>query len=158
MIINHVLTAAVVTAGVALASACPAWAEDFGGTYSLKLVGATGGNASWSANSTCLPAGGCVAHIVSSTGWSGDAHLAAGHWTMTVDRRDGQSCPDGSRHSESQTWSWDPATLSGQVSGVSFDPIACPEGPPNAFTLTKVPIGGASYASDAVGSLAPVLR
>jgi hypothetical protein len=141
------VTTGVVVAGLAVALAGPASAEDFGGTYSLTLIGAVGGgNALWTANSSCAPSGGCVSHISSSTGWSGDAQLAGGRWTMTVNRRDGQSCPDGSRHSESQTWSWDAATLSGQVSGVSFDPIACPQSMPDAFTLTKVHTGGATYA------------
>ena len=147
MTVSRVLTTTLVAAGIALGLASPAWAEDFGGTYSLTLVGAAaGGNALWTANTSCSPSGGCVAHITSSTGWSSDAQLAAGHWTMTVNRRDGQSCPDGTRHSESQTWSWDAATLSGQVSGVSFDPIACPQGPPDSFTLAKVHTGGATYA------------
>jgi hypothetical protein len=138
MIISRGLTAAVVTAGFSLGFASPAWADDFSGTYSLNLSGAPGAHTSWTANSTCPPSGGCVAHIMSSSGWSGDAQLAGARWTMTVDRPDGQSCPDGTRHSESQTWSWDAAALAGQVSGVSTDPAACPETSPNAFTLTKV--------------------
>jgi hypothetical protein len=79
-----------------------------------------------------------VAHIVSSTGWSGEAQLAGDRWTMTVNRPDGQSCPDGTRHSEVQTWSWDATTLAGQVSGVSTDPAACPQSAPDSFALTKL--------------------
>lgn len=139
MTVRRVVTTAVVTAGLSLGFAVPAWAADFTGTYTLSLAGATGGvTTSWTAHSTCDPSGGCVAHIVSSRGWSGDAHLDAGRWTMTVDRTDGQSCPDGSRHAESQTWSWDASTLGGEVSGVSADPLACPQGMPDAFTLTKL--------------------
>jgi hypothetical protein len=113
--------------------------DDFSGVCSLDLIGAAGGiRASWTARSTCSSSGGCVANITSSTGWTGNAQLVAGRWTMTVNRGDGQSCPDGSRHSEYQTWSWGAGTLSGDVSGVSTDPLACPQGPPDAFTLTKV--------------------
>jgi len=142
MTISRGLTAAVVAAGFSLGFASPAWADDFSGMYSLNLSGAPGAHTSWTASSTCPPSGGCVAHITSSSGWSGDAQLAGDRWTMTVDRPDGQSCPDGTRHSELQTWSWDTAALTGQVSGVSTDPAACPQGPSNSFTLKKVLMGG----------------
>jgi hypothetical protein len=141
MIVSRGLTAAAIAAVSAMGFASPAWADVFSGTYSLNLDGAPGPHTSWTAKSACLPSGGCVAHITSSSGWSGDAQLAGDRWTMTVDRPDGQSCPDGTRHSELQTWSWDTAALTGQVSGVSTDPAACPQGPSNSFTLTKVPVG-----------------
>ena len=133
------LTAAMLAAGLSLGFASQAWAEDFNGAYSLNLSGAPGGRTSWTANSTCAPSGGCVAHITSSSGWSGDAQLAGDRWTMTVQRSDGQSCPDGTRHAELQTWSWDAAALTGQVSGVSTDPTACPETGPDSFALTRLP-------------------
>ena len=141
MIVSRGLAAAAIAAVSALGFASPAWADAFSGTYSLNLNGAPGAHTSWTAESACPPSGGCVAHITSSSGWSGDAQLAGDRWTMTVDRPDGQSCPDGTRHSELQTWSWDTAALTGQVSGVSTDPAACPQGPSNSFTLTKVPVG-----------------
>jgi hypothetical protein len=141
MIVRRGLTAAAITAVSALGFASSAWADVFSGTYSLNLNGASGAPTSWTARSACPPSGGCVAHITSSSGWSGDAQLAGDRWTMTVDRPDGQSCPDGTRHSELQTWSWDTAALTGQVSGVSTDPAACPQGPINSFTLTKVLVG-----------------
>lgn len=145
MIVKRGLTAAVVAAGVSFGLASPAWADDMSGTYALNLLGATPGpHTTWIASSTCAPSGGCVAHITSSSGWSGDAQLAGDRWTMTVDRPDGQSCPDGTRHSESQTWSWDVAALSGQVSGVSTDPAACPQTGPDSFTLTKMRSGSGS--------------
>ena len=141
MIVSRGLTAAAIAAVSALGFASPAWADVFSGTYSLNLNGAPGPNTSWTAKSACPPSGGCVAHITSSSGWSGDAQLTGDRWSMTVDRPDGQSCPDGTRHSELQTWSWDAAALTGQVSGVSTDPAACPQGPTNSFTLTKVLVG-----------------
>jgi hypothetical protein len=145
MIVKRGLTAAVVAAGVSLGLASPAWADDLSGTYALNLLGASPGpHTTWIASSTCAPPGGCVAHITSSSGWSGDAQLAGDRWTMTVVRPDGQSCPDGTRHSELQTWSWDAAAQSGQVRGVSTDPAACPQTGPDSFTLTKMRSGAGS--------------
>jgi hypothetical protein len=141
MMIRHGLTAAAIAAVSALGIASPASADVFSGTYSLNLDGAPGAHTSWTVKSACPPSGGCVAHITSSSGWSGDAQLDGDRWTMTVGRQDGQSCPDGTRHAELQTWSWDTAALTGQVSGVSTDPAACPQGPSNSFTLKKVLVG-----------------
>jgi hypothetical protein len=138
MTVSRTLAAALVAAGFSLGFASPAWADNLSGTYSLNLSGAPGGHTSWVATSTCPPAAGCVAHIISSSGWSGEAQLVGDHWTMTVSRPDGQSCPDGTRHSEVQTWSWDATTLAGQVSGVSTDPAACPQSAPDSFALTKL--------------------
>jgi hypothetical protein len=145
MVFRQGLTAGAIAAAFALGLAGPAWADDFGGTYSLSLIGADGVT-SWAASSRCPASGGCIAHITTSTGWSGDARLAGGRWTMTVTRPDGQSCPDGSRHAELQTWSWDAVALTGQVSGVSTDPFACPESGANLFTLTKTRQGDVSAA------------
>jgi hypothetical protein len=139
------MAACAIAAGFAVGLAGPAWADDFGGTYALSLIGAEGVT-SWTANSHCPASGNCTAHITTSTGWSGDARLMGGRWSMTVTRPDGQSCPDGTRHSELQTWSWDAAALTGQVSGVSTDPFACPETGANSFTLTKARQGDVSAA------------
>jgi hypothetical protein len=138
MTASRALTTAVVATGLALGFASPAHADDFSGVYAMSLSGAPGANTSWDATSTCRPSGSCVAHITSSVGWSADAHLAGDRWTMMVERPDGQSCPDGTRHSEVQIWTWDAAALTGLVSGVATDHAACQMGPPNAFTLTAV--------------------
>jgi hypothetical protein len=138
MITRRGLTTAVVATGLALVFASPARADDFSGTYSLSLRGAPGEGTSWTAHSTCQPSGSCVAHITSSTGWGADAQLAGDRWTMMVARPDGQSCPDGTRHAELQIWTWDAATLSGLVSGVSTDHSACKMGPADSFALKAV--------------------
>jgi len=138
MTVSRGLATAVVAVGFSLGFASPAWADDLSGTYSLNLSGAPGSRTAWVVTSRCPPSGGCVAHITSSSGWSGEAQLAGDRWTMTVDRPDGQSCPDGTRHSELQTWSWDATALAGQVSGVSTDPAACPQSAPDSFALTKL--------------------
>ncbi|MCV7419729.1 hypothetical protein H7K45_04175 [Mycobacterium yunnanensis] len=136
------LAATLLTAAVSVGLAGPASADDFSGRYALNLYGAAA-HTSWIAKTSCPPSGGCVAHITSSSGWSGDAHLAGGRWTMTVDRPDGHSCPDGTRGAEMQTWSWDADTLVGQVGGVSAQSATCPVGPANGFALSKsAPDGG----------------
>ena len=134
------LAATLIAAWVSVGLAGPAWADDFSGRYTLNLIGA-GAHTSWTARTTCSPSSQCVAHVSSSSGWSGDARLAGGRWTMTVDRPDGHSCPDGTRGAELQTWSWDATTLVGQVSGVSAESATCPVGPANDFTLSKTAPG-----------------
>lgn len=141
MTVRRIVTAAVVAAASTMVFAGPAGADDFTGTYSVNLIGANG-QSSWSTRTACAPSGSCVAHVTSSVGWSGDATLAGNRWTMTVARADGHSCPDGTRHSEMQTWSWDATTLDGEVGGVSTDYAACPVGQANSFTLVRVHTGG----------------
>jgi hypothetical protein len=141
MTARRVLTAAVAAATLPLAFAGTASADDFTGTYSLSLTGADG-HTSWATHTACAPSGSCVAHVVSSTGWSGDATLAGNRWTMTVARADGHSCADGTRHAEMQTWSWDATTLNGEVGGVSTDSALCAVGPADSFALTRMHVGG----------------
>ena len=57
---------------------------------------------------------------------------------MTVDRPDGTVCLDSRLSGAIQTWSWDPETLNGEVSGVPNGQGAKCEAPADAFTLTKV--------------------
>ncbi|MEU0497828.1 hypothetical protein [Mycobacterium sp. NPDC006124] len=135
------VAATLFAATVSVAIAAPAWADDFSGRYTLNLFGA-GAHTSWTARTDCPPTGGCVAHVTSSSGWSGEARLAGGRWTMSVDRPDGHSCPDGTRGAEMQTWTWDADTLVGQVSGVSAQSATCPVGPANGFALSKSATGG----------------
>ena len=134
------LAATLIAAGVSVGLASPSWADDFSGKYALNLIGSSA-HTSWTARTTCPPSSQCVAHITSSSGWSGDARLAGGRWTMTVDRPNGHSCPDGTRGAELQTWSWDATTLVGEVSGVSAESATCPVGPANDFTLSKAAAG-----------------
>ena len=140
---TRALAVTFLVAGSTLGLAGPASADingaySFSGTYLVHLDGAAGVPTTWTAHSICAEAGGCVARISSSTRWSGDAALAGGVWSMKVDRTDGQHCPDGGRYSEVQTWSWDAATLTGEVSGTSTDAGACPEAPADSFELTRV--------------------
>jgi len=132
------LTATTIAAVAAVGLAGPACAcEPFDGTYSLDNSGEPGALTTWMADSTCGPTGR-IAHIASSRGWSGDARLVGGRWTMTVDRPDGTVCLDGQLSGAIQTWSWDPETLNGEVSGVPNGRGANCEAPADSFTLTKV--------------------
>jgi len=132
------LTATTVAAVAAVGLAGPACAcEPFDGTYSLDNRGEPGALTTWIANSACGPTG-CIAHIASSRGRSGDAQLVGGRWTMTVDRPDGTVCLDGQLSGAIQTWSWDAGTLNGEVSGVPNGQGANCEAPADSFTLTKV--------------------
>jgi hypothetical protein len=138
MSITRGLTAAIIFGCAAVGLASPAWADEpFNGMYSLDNSGDPGIPSTWIANSTCGPMG-CIAHIASSRGWGGDAQLVNGRWTMTVDRPDGTLCVDGRLSGATQTWSWDPVTLAGEVSGVPNGQGANCEAPADSFTLTEI--------------------
>lgn len=138
MPITQGLTATTIAAVAAVGLAGPASAcEPLDGTYSLDNTGDPGALTTWIADSTCDPTR-CIVHIASSRGWSGDAQLVGGGWTMTVDRPDGTVCLDGRLSGAIQTWSWDPETLNGEVSGVPNGQGANCEAPADVFALTKV--------------------
>ena len=69
---------------------------------------------------------GC-AHVVASpsadgdTGYTGDMHLANGHWEMTVQRQGVSICNDGRKLPGTYTYSLDPATLRGTAVGKGAD-------------------------------------
>ena len=61
--------------------------------------------------------------------YTGDAHLADGRYTVTVDVPDGLSCP-GPSMATRDTYSWDESTLAGTISSV-YD-SGCLNGPPGS--------------------------
>jgi hypothetical protein len=132
------LTATIIFAATAVGLPSPACTDEpFNGTYSLDNSGEPGALTTWIATSACGPTD-CIAHVASSRGWGGDAQLVDGRWTMTVDRPDGTFCLDGQLSGATQTWSWDPVTLTGEVSGVPNGQGAGCEAPADSFTLTKI--------------------
>ena len=132
------LTATIIFAATAAGLPSPACTDEpFNGTYSLDNSGEPGALTTWIATSTCGPTD-CIAHVASSRGWGGDAQQVGGRWTMTVDRADGTFCLDGQLSGAIQTWSWDPVTLTGEVSGVPNGQGAGCEAPADSFTLTKI--------------------
>lgn len=131
------LTATLIFAATAVGLPSPACTDEpFNGTYSLDNSGEPGALTTWIATSTCGPTD-CIAHVASSRGWGGDAQLVDGRWTMTVDRPDGTFCLDGQLSGAIQTWSGDPVTLTGEVSGIPNGQGAGCEAPADSFTLTK---------------------
>jgi hypothetical protein len=108
------------------------------GTYTVTSTTGGYGPSTW----TITPCGDGCAHVVSSTGWSGNFSLANGQWTATLDRKDAYTCPDGSVHPGTQHFSIDAGTLTGTVF-TSADRGECGSGTgygethPISITLTK---------------------
>lgn len=133
--------AAALAAGVAL-GATPVPTADatplMNGTYTAS---SPHGSTSWSVNSTCSQAG-CVAHVVSVDGWSGEAQYAGRHWVLElIGRPDGVRCADGSTAPANVIWSWDGESLRGEVRVTHGAGCGNPPIPPGSlrdeFWLTK---------------------
>lgn len=128
------LATAVTFAGTAVGFACPAHADDFGGTY---VQTGPGTQSTW----VVTPCGPGCAHVADSSGWSADAHLFNGQWTFPIDRPDGTRCNNGSRAPGTLTYSVDAAGDSGTV--VTSRAAPCDLAPgyasPIYFILTKAP-------------------
>jgi hypothetical protein len=60
--------------------------------------------------------------------YDGQAHLANGRYTMTVDVPDGLQCTPGYAMPTRETWTWDEVTLAGTIESV-YD-VGCFNGPP----------------------------
>ena len=121
--------AAVFLAGVGIAFAAPAWAENTEptkpladpnalGTYNFE---ASSGEASvWTVTPCKVDQLHCV--HVSATGnklrqaFSGDAYWTVGSWIMFVDQPDAILCANGTSEPGRNTYSWDATSLSGSAS------------------------------------------
>lgn len=121
---------AVSFAGIAVASAAPAAADDRLDGDFVFVNGPTTNR--WSITTQCNPEGVCGGTISSSTGMI--AHIsraAGGPWI--VERHDvpnGWTCADGSTGPGDLSYAFDPATLAGTATYVS-KPGACND--PNAM-------------------------
>jgi hypothetical protein len=62
--------------------------------------------------------------------YDGDAHLANGQYTLTVDVNDGLRCLPGYSMPTRDTYTWDEVTLAGTIESV-YD-VGCFNGPPGA--------------------------
>ena len=62
--------------------------------------------------------------------YDGDAHLANGRWTLTVDVPDGLQCTPGYAMPTRDTYSWDDVTLAGTIES-NYD-VGCFNGPPGS--------------------------
>jgi hypothetical protein len=140
--VTRVFMAAVVTAGVGLATAPSASAveEPMYGVYTYHQEGMPEGR--WEVWPTCVVAG-CTLHIAAVVSpnlgpqsdnppYNGDAMKVRGLWTFLV-KDAGVTCPDGSTGSSTRTYAWDEATLAGTLTVLHGDVCGLePE-------MTKVP-------------------
>ena len=62
--------------------------------------------------------------------YGGNAHLANGKWTLTVDVPDGLQCLPGYAMPTRDTYTWDDVTLAGTIDSV-YD-VGCFNGPPGS--------------------------
>ena len=102
--------------------------------------------AQWTISSPCAT-DGCTARISSSNGgWTGDAKLTKGRWTLTVVRPDGVTCRNGSTQPSTNTYAWDATSLEGTVDS-SHDAV-CPGEPAgtfnDTFTIVTPPVSSVS--------------
>ena len=106
------------------------------GVYTV--TGSSGKTGRWTISSNCATEG-CVAHVSSSSGLTGDALLSNGRWTLTVARPNAVDCPDGSSAPGTSIYSWDAATLVGNYDTQHGATCGNPPGVYHeTFTLTKV--------------------
>jgi len=127
--------AATVLAGAAVGLACPAWADDPAGAYTVTWSDSTPPT-TW----TFTPCGPGCSQVTGNKGWSTDAHLVNSRWVMGPVHYT-LYCSDGSTVAATANGSFDAATLTG--SSVVTYPVACPKDPvPSGmtiqFSLTKV--------------------
>jgi len=119
---------AAVLAGVAVAFAGPACADDdLDGAYTIMWSDSKP-PATW----TFTPCGPGCRHVTSSKGWSTDAQLVNGSWIMgpvqTI-----VHCWSGAIETATENSSFDTTALTG-TSVVTY-PVACPQDPPGGLTL-----------------------
>ncbi|ULE31770.1 hypothetical protein [Mycobacterium sp. IDR2000157661] len=72
--------------------------------------------------------------------YDGDAHLADGRYTLTVDVPDGLQCLPGYAMPTHETWTWDEVSLAGTIDS-RYD-VGCFNGPPGSqfwtFSLQRL--------------------
>ena len=141
MNITRVITASVISAGVAAAFATPARADDAPQPPEAYTFNWVDGNlpSTW----TVTNCGTYCAHIEDSgnaisAAWESDAYMLNGSWTMFVHRTDMIACEGGDTFPADAQYNWD-ASLHGvanaSTGGVCGDPAAPVQG---QFTLTRV--------------------
>lgn len=121
MSISRGLAAAVLTAGLAVATPAPASASDtMQGVYTYTQPGVP--TATWTIYPLCVPAG-CELNVVGETPhkgpesdqppYEGNARTVNGIWTLPVNKIDGFTCPDGSKAPSVDIYKFDDVTLTG---------------------------------------------
>jgi hypothetical protein len=148
--IRRVLVA-VVLAGMAVAGAGPATADDhkvpevLEGVYTANIDGQAASE--WTIYPNCVPTVGdlreplylpvaCRLHVIPAGRGDADAKMVNFQWTFQYDQRDGRTCPDGSKARQTEIYSFDPVTLVGNLKVIHGE--VCGEQPGMAnipFTL-----------------------
>jgi hypothetical protein len=117
----------------AIGFASPAQADNFSGTY---IRTGSGEQSTW----VVTPCGPGCAHVSDSDGWSADAHLVGGLWTLTVDLPNATICNNDGTAPGTLTYKVVPSRQEGTV--VNILPAPCQLAPgyakPLYFTLTRV--------------------
>lgn len=121
---TRALAAVGALAAASLVVAAPAAAEDFEGQYTFDMGGQP---ALWTVRpcdgGPTLPFNQCV-RIAESGGegapFEAQANWAVGYWTMRVHRPDVITCEDDSQRGALVTYSWNAASLEGQM-GFTYD-------------------------------------
>lgn len=117
----------------AVGFAGPAQADDFSGTY---IRTGSGESSTW----VVTPCGSGCAHVADSDGWSADAHLVGGLWTLTVNLPKATVCNNDGTAPGTLTYKVAPSRQEGTV--VNVRPAPCQLAPAYSksmyFTLTRV--------------------
>ena len=122
--------AAVVLAGMALAGASPAQADDhkvpevLEGVYTVNFDG--NGTTEWTIFPSCVPTVGdlreplylpvaCRLHVTQTGRPGADARQVGFQWTFQYDEQTSRTCPDGSKAPQTEIYSFDGNTLVGNL-------------------------------------------
>lgn len=136
-----VITASIISAGVAAGLASPAWADDAAQppeTYTFNWVGGKLPS-TW----TVTQCGTACTHIedsgnADSAAWDADAYLVNGYWTMFVHRTDMIACEGGETFPADAQYNWN-ATLHGVANATTGGQCGdAPAAVQGQFTLTRV--------------------
>lgn len=139
---TRVLTASIISAGVAAGFASPARADvpapPAPEVYTFNWVGGKLPS-TW----TVTNCGIDCSHVedsgnVNSAPWGADAYQLSGSWTMFVNRTDMIKCEGGDTHPAGAEYNWDASlkgTANASTGGVCGDPPTPIQG---QFTLTRV--------------------
>ena len=122
--------AAVGLAGMALAGASPAQADDhkvpgvLEGVYTANIDGQ--GTSDWTIFPSCVPTVGdlreplyipvsCRLHVIPAGRQGADARMVGDRWTFQYNETDSKTCPDGSKAARTEIYSFDGKTLVGNL-------------------------------------------
>jgi hypothetical protein len=144
MKITRVVTASVISAGIAVGMASPAWADDTAPppqpaeTYTFNWVGGKEPT-TW----TVTQCGTDCTHIADSGNsingpFEADAYALNGYWTMFVHRTDMIACDNGDTFPADAQYNWN-SSLQGMATANTGGQCGDPSTPvQGSFTLTKV--------------------